>query len=646
MSTTDDEPEINGKSDTDDGPEDAATAAASDAVEADEGGGDGDAVDAATPVDDDPEAAVGAPTLASQRAAREAARTAKQKENGLARSAKRYGPFVLVAVILAGAIAIFSGKDTDESDQEETATGSLDEDELITSGPMTPAKAELEGVEVDFGENCDTQTGRIKLPSLYAAPCVEPFEGDNGGATSQGVTEDEILIVRYESDPSIDPVGASLVRATGVDTDPEAAFQTAHDFNAIFNEVYETYGRKIRMVEYLGTGASDDAEAARNDAIKIAEMKPFAVINGPLQSVSTFSAELASRGVLCIAPCAQSLPDSVAEENAPYLWQNGATPDQSAAMAGELIGNLAPPGKAELAGDPAIQAQDRVYALVHYNTPEGTHTAVADALTQALADKGVDIDEDIEYLLEASTIQEDARTLVARLENAGATTVIFYGDPLMPASLTKEATAQDYHPEWILGPNLLADVAVFGRSFDQDQWQNGFGIGLNTLRGEDDTADAWIVYDWAYGKEAPSNAYSSIYPGIRIFFTGVHLAGPNLTPETFRDGMFRYPVSGGYPSRAQISWGSHGVWEKTPDYGGSEDAAVIWWDPDAVGTDETGADGKGLYRYANGGERYTIGNFPENAEEAGLFDDANSLTIVDQLPPEAILDYPKPDLSD
>jgi len=46
--------------------------------------------------------------------------------------------------------------------------------------------------------------------------------------------------------------------------------------------------------------------------------------------------------------------------------------------------------------------------------------------------------------------------------------VIYTGDPLTPAALTKEATAQDYHPEWIVGPTVLADTTFFGRTFDQD----------------------------------------------------------------------------------------------------------------------------------------------------------------------------------
>jgi hypothetical protein len=36
-------------------------------------------------------------------------------------------------------------------------------------------------------------------------------------------------------------------------------------------------------------------------------------------------------------------------------------------------------------------------------------------------------------------------------------------------------------------------------------------------------------------------------------FIGIHLAGPNLTPATFRDGLFRFPVGGGTPPVPQFS---------------------------------------------------------------------------------------------
>jgi hypothetical protein len=511
---------------------------------------------------------------------------------------------------------------------------------------MTWQKAEAgDGTDsVEWGDGCDTTVGRIKLPTIYAPPCVEPFSDDNGGETSPGVTGDEITIVRYEADPAVDPVGSSLVAATGAEVNPETASQTALDYVDVYQQVFETYGRTVNVIPFTGTGASDDHEAARADAISISEMEPFAVIGGPAQATTTYAPELASRGIVCIGTCAGSLPEDIIEDNAPYLWLTGPTPNQAASLAAEVIGNLAAPGPAELAGDAETQAQDRVYAIVHYNTSDGVHTPVFEAMRDELSENGIDIETDVEYLLDPSRIQETARTLVARLESAGVTTVIFYGDPLMPASLSQEATAQDYHPEWILGPNVLADTTIFGRSFDQEQWKNGFGIGYPAARGEPETSDDYQIYDWAYGTEPPNNTFNVIGPPIRTLFTGIQLAGPELTPETFRDGLYRYPPSGGIPTAAQISRGDHGVWPSF-DWGGSDDATIVWWDPEATGDDETGQAGTGMYRYANGGERYKIGDFPETAEEAGLFDVESSVTVYEEVPAEDVTpDYPPPDM--
>ena len=68
--------------------------------------------------------------------------------------------------------------------------------------------------------------------------------------------------------------------------------------------------------------------------------------------------------------------------------------------------------------------------------------------------------------------------MITKLKDAGVTTIIYTGDPLMPASFTKEATAQDYHPEWIIGPTVLADTTIFGRTYDQAQWAHAFGVDL------------------------------------------------------------------------------------------------------------------------------------------------------------------------
>jgi hypothetical protein len=568
-----------------------------------------------------------------------------KRQPGWVRPAKRYGPIAVVLALIGAAVLVFGGGGDDGDDEAATDGASATEEELIASGPMTWQKAELEGetTNIDWGPNCDTETGKIKLVSVYAPPCVEPFEGDNGGATSPGVTADSVNIVVYVADPELDPLTSATVSGAGADVNPESAVETLQGFADLYNKLYETYGRRVDVEVYTGTGAGDDLEAARADAIAIAEKEPFLVVGGPLQSAQVFSAELASRGIVCASFCATSLPEQIIEEYEPYLWGNGPTPNQAAALAAEMIGKLAGPGPAELAGDDATRAQERVYALLHYDTPDGDHEPVFEALRDQLADNGIELATDIEFTLDLARAQENARTNIGRLRDAGITTIIYYGDPLTPASLTREATAQDYHPEWILGPNLAMDTSLFARQTDVQQWKNGFGIALTGARGAQETNGAFRIWDWAYGGLPPNNTANALNLGLMtVVFPGIHLAGPELTPETFRDGLYRYPPSGGGPTEVQISRGDHGVWPDE-DWGGTDDAAIIWFDPTAEGQDEVGNDGVGLYRYANGGERYTLGEFPESFEEAGLFDNESSVTIFDQVPPEDDTpDYPLP----
>lgn len=567
--------------------------------------------------------------------------------SGWQRSARRYGPFVVVALVIGAVALIFGGGDDDGGD-DGTAVGggTATQEDLILSGPMTPQRAELEGVDdVEFGPNCDTGTGRIMLPTVYAAPCVEPFEGDNGGATSPGVTDDTVRIVYYQTDPALDPLTAATVGGAGADVDPESARRTVKGFVDLYNGIFETYGRTVEVEVYVGTGAGDDEAAARSDAIAIAEKEPFAVVNGPTQVSRVFAAELASRGIVCGPSCALALPEDVVEEYEPLLWQGGPTPNQAAALAAEMVGKLAGPGEAELAGDPAMQQQDRVYGLLHYDTPDGDHRPVFEELRAQLEQNGVELATDVEFTLDLARAQENARTIISKLKDAGVTTVVYYGDPLTPSSLTAEATAQDYHPEWILGPSVLMDTTIFARLTDGEQWRNGFGLSLVAARGERSTNGAFRIYEWAYGEPPPNNTANVIEPRIRTMFTGIHLAGPELTPESLRDAMFRYPVSGGGPTESQVSRGDHGVWPDM-DWGGTDDATLIWWDPETTGEDEVGNEDDGMYRYAKGGQRYTIGNFPESLEESGLFDVEESVTVYDEVPAEdQAPDYPSPGLT-
>ena len=544
---------------------------------------------------------------------------------------------VLSVAVVAGLLAVAASASpaSDEADAQKNKA-------LVLSGPMTTLKAKLQGkTDVDFGPNCDTTTGRVKIPTVYAPPCVQQFTGKNGGSTSQGVTGDAVKVVVYTGDPAKDPLLAGQLRAVGASLDVSAIQDTWRGYIDIYNQLFQLYGRKIEPEFYVGTGPGSDTTAAKADAIAIGDKKPFAVLGGPAQSTTVFADELAHRGVSCLGTCALAMPTTITDRNEPYIITDTLSPEQAAQLTAEFIGKQLGKGKAEFAGDDATKKKNRVYGILHYNTPDGQYTGLFKNLTDGLKKYKITAKADQSFFLDLSRAQETARTVITKLKDAGVTTVIYTGDPVMPGAFTKEATAQNWHPEWVVGPTVLADTAVFARSYDQDQWAHAFGVQLTPGRVPQELNAAYTLYQWFHGSAPPNNTSQVIAPSVSQLARGIMLAGPKLTPQALRDGLFRYPPSGGDPINPTQSWGKHGFWPGT-DWYGTDDAGMLWWDPSAVGQDEIGQVAPGLYRLASGGKRYTRGKFPAKGQ-GGLFDTASSMTIFQQLPPEdAQPNYPPP----
>jgi hypothetical protein len=545
------------------------------------------------------------------------------------RAARRLVTMIAAGALVAGTLAATAGAapSDDAADAQKNSA-------LVKSGPMTPEKAQLLGKSnIDFGPNCDTTTGRVKIPIVYSPPCVQPFTGKNGGATAQGVTGNEIKVVIWVGDPSKDPVLAGQIIAAGASLDTNTIKATWQGYIDIYNKMLELYGRKISVEFFDGTGSGADTAAAKSDAIAIAAKKPFAVLGGPAQSTSVFSDELAHRGVICLGTCALAVPQRITTNNAGFIFTDGPSPEQAAMITAEFIGKQAGPGKAQFAGDDATKNKNRVYGVAHYDTPDGQYHAQFNTLKDGLKKYKITPKADQSFFLDPAKSQENARTIITKMKDAGVTTVIYTGDPLTPAALTKEASAQDYHPEWIVGPTVLADTTFFGRTFDQEQWAHAFGVALVAGRVPQSENPNYTLYTWFHGSPPPNNTYNVIVPTVNVAARGLTMAGPKLTPKTFQDGLFRYPPSGGDPINPKQSWGKHGLWPFV-DYWGSDDAGILWWDPNASGEDEVGKVGQGIYRFGNSAKRYTLGHFPA-AGKGGLFDTSTAVTVFPQLPPES-----------
>lgn len=551
---------------------------------------------------------------------------------------KRYGPLIAIAVVIAvvAGIAVFARSGDDETSTDTTAVAA---DQGLPEGVISWSEAERQGITdtIEWGERCNTETGTLAYPSFFAGECYAPFTGDNGGETATGVTTDTIKVVQYltpETDPTID----FITSAIAVDDTNEQTAETVRGFIELYSQYYELYGRSIELEVFEGTGPSEDEVAARADAVTIAEeIQPFAVLGGPLLTPA-FADELAARQVLCIG-CTPSQDSDFYIDRSPYVWGVGNNALQGNTHLAEYIGKRLADSPAEYAGDPALQGQTRKFGLVYISTSEASEEVVEN-LQDQLGEYDTEISELLSY---ASPIdlQTSAPQYIARLKDAGVTSVIFTGDPIAPQPLTRTATEQGYRPEWIITGSVLTDTAAFARSYDQEQWAHAFGVSPLAARVSPDVQGTRFLYEWYFGEEAPTESGgATVIPNWNLLFSVLQGVGPDLTAENFRTALFNAEPTTRAVSQPSLSYGDKGLWPFT-DYLGIDDATEIWWDPTATGPDEIQRDGVGLWRFVQGGKRYLPGEWPDSPPD--LFDPVDTTTIYEEPPPgEEPVPYPSP----
>ena len=576
------------------------------------------------------------------------------------RQLKRWGPIIAVVVVaLVGggillatqggddedaggdttlAVETTAGGDTTTPGTEPASTDSAPPSGEITF-PMSWSDAEAAGLtdQIEWGDRCDTSTGRIAVPDFFRSECFAPFTGDNGGATATGVTADEITIVYYEG-PDADPVISYITDAISVDDTNAQQFETMQGIVDYYEAYYELYGRTINLVTYEGTGIATDEVAARADAAAIVEQyQPFAVLGGPALT-SAFADELAKNQTLCIG-CTPGQPPEFYTERDPYVWGLDGSAIQKQTHVLEFIQKQLVGKNAEHAGE-ALQATPRSFGLVYLES-SGASKDLADRFGAEMAALGAPLAEVVAYQLDPATIQQQASQVITKLKAAGVTTVVFSGDPVAPRDFTKEATAQEYFPEWVVAASTLVDVTAFARTYDQQQWAHAFGVTQLAARGNPVTTGAYANYEWFTGSPPPADdSIGVIAPNPALLFAVLQGIGPNVSAESFRDALFAADATTRAISQPSLSYGDKGIWAGVTDFQGVDDATVFWWDPAATGPDEIRKDGTGMYQYVDGGTRYLPGEWPTE----GRLCDPNGAGAIYDTPPagEERGDYPSP----
>ena len=587
------------------------------------------------------------------------------------RQVRRWGPIaaVLVLIAIVGGIVLATRDSGEDASSETTSasapgttvpastsvasatsTGSTvagsDTTTQATSAPpqvtfpLSFAEATQQGLadSIDWGQRCDTSIGKLAVPDFFAQPCFAPFSGDNGGATAPGVTGDEMTIVYYEGQET-DPIIAYITDAIRSDDTNGDQFATMKELVRYYETYYELYGRKVNLITYEGTGNATDEVAARADAAQIAlQYKPFAVFGGPALT-SAFADELAAHQVICIG-CTPGQPASFYSDRDPYVWGLDGSPLQKQQHVVEFLTKQIIGKNASHGGD-AVKDQPRKLGLLYLES-SGASKQLADTFAASMQTAGSPFAEVVAYQLDPTTIQSTATQVITRMKTAGITTIVFSGDPVAPRDFTKEATAQEYFPEWVISASTLVDVSAFARTYDQEQWKHAFGVTQLAARTPTDQIGAFFIYKWFTGVEPPANdSIGVIAPNPALFFAAIQRTGPNLTPQTFRDAIFALPSTskGLVISQPYLTYGDKGYWPDT-DYLGVDDATAIWWDPAATGPDEIRKDGVGMYEFVDGGQRYLPGQWPTIDK---MFDPTGAVSIYTTPPPgEAPGVYPSP----
>ena len=524
----------------------------------------------------------------------------------LGRVAARYVPLVIVLVVLALVVALVpraeqSGKGAraaaDGSQGLQAADGatggasgtaagaagpgggtgaaavagrSTSRPAAVPAGVTPPAAAGSAGV-TRSGVACGPNVRQVPW-TKYAPVCVPAYSGNNGGATSHGVTGDSIKISFRLGNSTEDSAVYAAAGAAAPAPDPDivADMQAYVDY---FNKQYELYGRKVVLESYQGRGdyiredQGQGQDAAAADAVTAHDKGAFADATFNLKGSNPYWTNLAQQKVVAFGPL--GFPQSYYERYAPYWYTVPPTGSRQAQFITNLVCRRMKDLPAIDAGDPTYKNKTRVFGLVTPENPE--YMQLGNELESGLKRCGVSLARRVSYAINVAQFEGQATNITAQLRASGVTTVLCYCDPLIPIFLSQSADQQQYRPEWY--EPYYRDPQ--GRLESQQQWAHALSYGGTSYARP--TSEAYRVFKLAQPNGEPKSAdqYFDInYTTVLYIFNALQAAGPNLTPETLQRGIFSLPTS--LP-------GDYGTWGYGPGaFSPGIDAQIGYWNPNAT----------------------------------------------------------------
>src|SRR5438270_858728 len=262
----------------------------------------------------------------------------------------------------------------------------------------------------------------------YSPPCLA-FSGNNGGATSRGVTRDTIRLgIRFPADPIDFGQAYQFLADHGIHETREDLERTALGLLDYFNATFQFYGRKIEPVLWQGSGLAAQEilgggqDAANADAIKAAtELNVFADASA---FTPPYADALVKQHVVAIG--APYMSRKWYADRAPYAWS--ITPDCSilAETAGELYAKQLVGKPAQYAGG-NLQGKPRKLAIIGPDDP-WYQECINDGIRR-IKEAGGDVPVRISYSLDPSLFTSQSASIIAKLKDEGVTSVACGCDP-------------------------------------------------------------------------------------------------------------------------------------------------------------------------------------------------------------------------
>ncbi|HXY95226.1 MAG TPA: hypothetical protein VEP49_22400 [Acidimicrobiia bacterium] len=484
--------------------------------------------------------------------------------------------------------------------------------------------------------DCDPATGQVRILLIARPPCVRHVAAaQNGGATAPGVTRNTVkVVIVTAADPTTVPsdIAGAVLGGTNQATGKTGTLADAErDENEMLSHFYETYGRKLDVEFYVRTGI--DEAAQRADALAIAEKKPFAV----LAALPITGQILAQKKIISFDT---PTDPKVVQAQSPYRYSWSTDYVSTSLQAAEVLGKELWGGKAKWAGDDSMHAETRKFGIVYPSSPDAS--AYPDlGLFEKTVKKygGGTIATKIGYTeatgSDTSAInsqnQQNAVPIVAKLKDAGVTTVVAIASSSMLQGLTKAATQQEYNPEWFCAEWFNCSFDYFARQLDQQQWAHAFGVGSLYPALEGDAVDGQTqLFQWYWGKDR-GTVSSYMFSILDNTYLGIHMAGPKLTAATFQAGLWSKPMQGGAAS-GSVTGLMNGYGPQVglpyPAFAASgEDGGLWWYNADIEGVSNVfKVDGKGKAMWMFGGKRYRPGQYPKG--EQPLFDPTKAIAFL------------------